>query len=338
MIDHVMPEIDRSRVSIRSRRATVLFSGGLDSTVALWWALNHYRDVDTLTIDYGQQHTGELRAAREIVRRSHTTGQVVTVRFPASRRPQAGLFLRGHTALLVGLAAPGIGPSGADIVLGTLRTDPFHDAQAEYAAALSAGFSGPEDTDSVAIVQPLHAVTGKSAAAAVGFALGAPWHLSWSCRTAGARRPCGTCAPCQSRHSVVADVADMRGQPPSWIEAWQARLGSPEHPTFDTATKETRQLARDFVAAGGLHDGMPGWRYIAPDGTERITPFIRPTRQLRLRFGVRRPGRHVRATGLMPSTQTPWELVICEDGAVASSPELPAASALERAVVQAIAH
>jgi 7-cyano-7-deazaguanine synthase len=49
-------------------RAIVLLSGGLDSTVALYWAINNsrYDRVDALTIDYGQIARAELRAVEEI--------------------------------------------------------------------------------------------------------------------------------------------------------------------------------------------------------------------------------------------------------------------------------
>lgn len=43
--------------------ALVLYSGGLQSTVALWWAKQRYDKVYTLTFDYGQKAQLELNAA-----------------------------------------------------------------------------------------------------------------------------------------------------------------------------------------------------------------------------------------------------------------------------------
>jgi 7-cyano-7-deazaguanine synthase len=41
-------------------KALVLFSGGQDSTTCLAWALNRYREVETIGFDYGQRHAVEL--------------------------------------------------------------------------------------------------------------------------------------------------------------------------------------------------------------------------------------------------------------------------------------
>ena len=42
------------------RSALVCFSGGQDSTTALSWALAHYKYVETIGFDYGQNHAVEL--------------------------------------------------------------------------------------------------------------------------------------------------------------------------------------------------------------------------------------------------------------------------------------
>jgi len=46
--------------------ALVLFSGGQDSTVCLFWALKRFARVETVCFRYGQRHVSEIEAARAI--------------------------------------------------------------------------------------------------------------------------------------------------------------------------------------------------------------------------------------------------------------------------------
>jgi 7-cyano-7-deazaguanine synthase len=46
--------------------ATVLLSGGQDSTTSLFWALRQFREVDAVCINYGQKHISELDAAHHV--------------------------------------------------------------------------------------------------------------------------------------------------------------------------------------------------------------------------------------------------------------------------------
>jgi len=47
------------------KKAVVLFSGGIDSTTALYWALSKYDSAVALTFDYGQRHKVEIITARQ---------------------------------------------------------------------------------------------------------------------------------------------------------------------------------------------------------------------------------------------------------------------------------
>lgn len=47
-------------------KAIVVFSGGQDSTTCLFWALEKFDEVITVTFDYGQRHNEEIQCAKEI--------------------------------------------------------------------------------------------------------------------------------------------------------------------------------------------------------------------------------------------------------------------------------
>lgn len=51
---------------MKNRQCVVLFSGGIDSTTALYWALKQYEKVYSLTFDYGQRHHMEIGMARKL--------------------------------------------------------------------------------------------------------------------------------------------------------------------------------------------------------------------------------------------------------------------------------
>src|SRR6478736_1962817 len=51
---------------MKEEKAVVVFSGGQDSTTCLFWALKEFKEVYTVTFDYGQRHAAEIECAKEI--------------------------------------------------------------------------------------------------------------------------------------------------------------------------------------------------------------------------------------------------------------------------------
>jgi 7-cyano-7-deazaguanine synthase len=53
-----------------NHRALVLFSGGQDSTVCLFWALRRFEQIEAVCFHYGQRHATEIEAARAIAEKA----------------------------------------------------------------------------------------------------------------------------------------------------------------------------------------------------------------------------------------------------------------------------
>src|SRR5258706_8721463 len=71
-------------MATRKPKAVVLLSGGLDSTVALWWARRRGFDCHALSFVYGQRHRRELRAARTVAQIARVPLHVVRFALPWS--------------------------------------------------------------------------------------------------------------------------------------------------------------------------------------------------------------------------------------------------------------
>lgn len=56
----------KEMLNMKHEKAVVVFSGGQDSTTCLFWALENFREVATVTFDYGQRHHAEIECARKI--------------------------------------------------------------------------------------------------------------------------------------------------------------------------------------------------------------------------------------------------------------------------------
>ena len=52
---------------MEKEKAVILFSGGIDSTTALYWAMKEFSKVKALIIDYSQKHVIETEMAKKIV-------------------------------------------------------------------------------------------------------------------------------------------------------------------------------------------------------------------------------------------------------------------------------
>lgn len=202
-------------------RALVLVSGGIDSTVALWWARAQGWATDAITFHYHERPPPEIEATAALSRAAGVRlvevelpwlaeldeGQHPLLENPRLETPPEG-YIPARNAIFYAIAAHHAELLGScRIVGGHNGVDPetFPDASAEFFDHISKVLrSGLASRTEVEIVQPLHGMT-KEEVLRLGLELDAPLEMSWSCYEVGPMR-CGACPSCQERAAAFAAV------------------------------------------------------------------------------------------------------------------------------------
>lgn len=205
-------------------KAVVLLSGGLDSAVALYHAMDKGHDCHCLTFDYGQRHGKEVSLARAIARAAGAKLTIMKLDLPW----KGSSLLDKKQSLPSGRSAGKIRSGGIPTTYVPARNTLFLSAAASFAEALGASsiFIGAHYEDSsgypdcrkeyleafdkvvrlgtkaggenrLSVKYPLIGLT-KSGIIEEGRRLGVPFEITWSCYKGG-RKPCGKCDSCVLR-------------------------------------------------------------------------------------------------------------------------------------------
>ena len=123
-------------------KALVVFSGGQDSTTCLFWALENFKEVHTITFTYGQKHSLEVEMAKKIADKAGVDFHLTDIASiasigrnaltdismkmdeekPAERCPNT--FVPGRNLFFISIAAIYARENGIfDIVTGVSQTD-----------------------------------------------------------------------------------------------------------------------------------------------------------------------------------------------------------------------
>jgi 7-cyano-7-deazaguanine synthase len=203
----------------------VLFSGGKDSTTALFWARANYDSVRAVSVIYNGRPRCEVSTARTLARDAGidlleptlgfmSTGAAdprVGQRDDPRMTTRAGGYVPMRNFLLYGAAAYYCEMYGVqNIVSGHYRGEgvAYPDASPEFLRALERSFAislGRQYVQPIAtirIVTPLADLDDKGVIS-LGRALGAPLEASWSCWYDG-EVPCGVCFSCEDRVRAFA--------------------------------------------------------------------------------------------------------------------------------------
>lgn len=196
----------------------MLVSGGLDSTVALWWARAQGRDVTPLTFHYPGRPRREVEATRAVVAHAGLAASLVEAHMPflaegdesdarAGTRRFHGAppgYVPARNALFYSAAWHHAQRLGCAAVAGGHHADDaesYPDASADFFRDLErllrrGMWLGPE-APVPRLEMPLITLRPREVVA-LGERLGAPLHLSWSCYEDG-DAPCGACPACARR-------------------------------------------------------------------------------------------------------------------------------------------
>lgn len=211
----------------KGKKAVVLFSGGLDSTTCLYWALDKGYDCVALNISYGQKHIKEITCAKKICTKLGVKMQSLNLTLPwlesatslvgkNKALPTANLkeihnkkrlpstYVPGRNLLFVALAASYADSIGATaIIAGPNAVDysGYPDCRPQFykplAKAVKEGTSGAISGKDIKIITPLLKLS-KAQIAKLGAKLKVPFNLTWTCYKGG-KKPCGKCDACLLR-------------------------------------------------------------------------------------------------------------------------------------------
>lgn len=172
------------------KTAVVLVSGGIDSAVALDWALERYQPV-AVSYQLAGRPRGEVRACTAIVKRAGVEHVPVAVPF---LRPRPSGYAPARNMVFHAIALAIAEERGAvAVVAGHNASDAavFDDARPAYFRRLERLGKG------VRILLPFARLTDAEVIRQ-GMERGVPLELTWSCYRDGAR-PCGRCSACRGR-------------------------------------------------------------------------------------------------------------------------------------------
>jgi len=215
------------------KKAVVLFSGGLDSTTALCWAIGRGYECSAVSFDYGQRHNRENASARAIARRLGVKLYEIKLAFPwfsgcslvngKMKLPDVKLSKIGEKGDIPSTYVPGrnlvfasAGFSLADavdaeaVVLGPNIVDysGYPDCRPEFYRALekAAAFGTRRGAggNKIKLLTPLIKLS-KAQIVRLAVKLGAPLELTWSCYSGG-KSPCGHCDSCKLRAKGFKDA------------------------------------------------------------------------------------------------------------------------------------
>jgi len=211
-------------------KTVAVVSGGLDSTVLLYWLLDQGHDVRALSVNYGQRHITELAYAKKMCKRLSIVHEVADLSLISNllgRSSQTDPLLpvpEGHyaeesmkltvvpnrNALMLSVAtAWAISMKADNVAYGAHAGDHtiYPDCRAVFASAMDVVMR-IADWHEVGLLRPFVNKT-KAEIVSIGAGLSVPFECTWSCYN-GRDKHCSVCGTCVERREAfrLAGVED----------------------------------------------------------------------------------------------------------------------------------
>jgi 7-cyano-7-deazaguanine synthase len=213
------------------KKAVVLISGGLDSTVAIHLAKSEGYEIYALSFNYGQKHSKEVECAKAIAKKvgavehnivtlqlnlwggsSLTDSKMEVENGDVTRTDIPQTYVPARNMVFLSVAASYAEAIGAqDIFIGVSEVDysGYVDCREEFIRSMEQAINkgtvmGAELGKKITIHTPFINKT-KAEEIKLGEELKVDWSLTWSCYRGG-EKPCGTCDSCLLRAKAFAEA------------------------------------------------------------------------------------------------------------------------------------
>ena len=216
-------------------RAVVLLSGGLDSAVALKWAIDHHQVALALTFDYGQRSAlREMKAAQAMARRYGIEHQLLALDWLAEAthtalvdtaqelphpgdledprggmRNAAAVWVPNRNGLFVNIAASLAEARGLDLIVAGFNAEEaatFPDNSPQFVEAVNHALEW-STLRHPRLTSPTQELT-KAGIVRLGREIDAPLDLVWACYEGG-ESYCWQCESCRRLQRALRDTGNL---------------------------------------------------------------------------------------------------------------------------------
>jgi len=212
---------------MKTKKAVILLSGGIDSTTTLYYAKSKGFKCYALIFDYGQRHVREIRSAVRIAKAAKIPYQIIKIKLPWKgsslldkdiripgnrdiRRIGKGIpstYVPGRNTIFLSFAvsyAEAIGAEAVFIGANAIDFSGYPDCRPQYYNVFQKVIQKGTRAGNIKILTPLINLK-KSQIIRLGLKLGAPLYLTWSCYRGG-KYPCGVCDSCRIREKGFKEL------------------------------------------------------------------------------------------------------------------------------------